>query len=68
MALRCLFGSGPPQAAGIGLGTAPGFAFREKEKRSLVPMRDAQTVFAQSRSTNFCTLPVEVIGRSRNTT
>ena len=27
-----------------------------------------QTAFAHSRRTNFCTLPVDVMGRSRNTT
>ena len=32
------------------------------------PRQGRQTAFAQSRSTNFWTLPVEVMGRSRNTT
>ena len=36
---------------------------------AMVPVRcRRQTRLAQSRSTNFCTLPVEVIGSSRNTT
>ena len=81
---RCSRWVRPPCLLGTGCGTGGGMlrrdltrgdlpalrrATRRQQARSVsVPPLPRYKFRAQSRRTNFCTLPVEVLGKSRNTT